>query len=206
MDENISSPLKKRCAAQVGPGRAYGTGHARTAPMPTLSPQVDLPSADCSEPGPPVTVVRLFSCPVHVYVGHFGRAPGGDPMRESTTMDLVAGRGIAGDRYFDYPRGHKGQVTLFAEEAWERLCAEFGRSDLGPGVFRRNLITRGADLPSLVGREFGIQGVRFIGSEYCKPCAWMDSAFAPGAFEALSEWRAGGLRARVLCDGLIRTA
>ena len=151
-------------------------------------------------------VAKLYSCPVHIYVGHFGGPPGDEPMRESAELELVAGRGIVGDRYFNEAVGHKGQVTFFAEEAWERLCRELGPSGLGPGVLRRNILTRGADLLSLVGREFELQGVRFEGSEYCKPCFWMDSAFAPGAFAALSGWRAGGLRARVLSGGRLLAA
>ncbi len=151
-------------------------------------------------------VAKLYSCPVHVYAGHFGGPPGDAPMREAARVELVSGRGILGDRYFDHPLGHKGQVTFFAEETWEQLCNEFRRFDLGPGVFRRNILTRGADLRSLVGKQFDVQGVRFEGSEYCKPCFWMDSAFAPGAFAALAKWRAGGLRARVLSDGHLLAA
>lgn len=69
----------------------------------------------------------------------------------------------------------------------------------GPEVFRRNVLTRGVDLNTLIGREFEIQGVRFEGAAECSPCFWMDRAFAPGAEEAL-EGR-GGLRARIRTDG-----
>lgn len=148
-------------------------------------------------------IVSLFRSPVHVYVGHFGGAPGEGPMLAAERLELVAGRGIVGDRYFDMPPGHKGQVTFFAEEAWRRLGEELGVSGVGAGVFRRNILTRGTDLLSLVDADFEIQGVRFRGSEYCKPCAWMDQAFGPGAHRALADWRAGGLRARVLNDGVL---
>ena len=72
----------------------------------------------------------------------------------------------------------------------------------GPGVFRRNVLTRGVDLNTLIGKEFEIQGVRFEGAAECSPCFWMDRAFAPGAEDAL-EGR-GGLRARILTDGVLR--
>jgi hypothetical protein len=63
------------------------------------------------------------------------------------------------------------------------------------------VIVRGTDLSKLIGREFEAQGIRFLGVEHCRPCFWMEQAFAPGAFALLDEWGAGGLRAGVLSDG-----
>lgn len=117
-------------------------------------------------------------------------------------MRCVAGRGIEGDRYFDCEPDFKGQITFFADEVYRALCEQFGKHDQGPSVFRRNVITRGVDLESLVGQEFEVQGVRFLGVESCKPCYWMDQAFGPGT-EAALQGR-GGLRARILSDGVLR--
>jgi MOSC domain-containing protein YiiM len=147
-------------------------------------------------------VVHIYVCPTHVYVGHHGQPAGTAPMEEVQEARLIAGRGIEGDRYSLRP-GTKGQVTFFSEEAWLRLCREFNRDDRGPDVFRRNIIVSGADIDGLVGREFDVQGVRFLGVDYCAPCHWMDHAFAPGAFELLKGWHAGGLRAHVLSDGCL---
>jgi len=71
-----------------------------------------------------------------------------------------------------------------------------------PGVTRRNVISVGVDLNSLIGEEFEVQGVRFAGVCECSPCYWMDLAIAPGA-EMLLKGR-GGLRARILSDGVLR--
>jgi len=150
-------------------------------------------------------VARIFLCPEHVYVGHHGQPPGTAAMVEADRVRLIAGRGIAGDRYSDREPGHKGQVSFFAEETWLRLREKLAGFDREPAVFRRNLLVRGADLLSLIDAEFEIQGVRFRGSEYCKPCFWMDQAFAPGTLDALSAWSAGGLRARVLSDGWLES-
>jgi MOSC domain-containing protein YiiM len=68
---------------------------------------------------------------------------------------------------------------------------------------RRNVITRGVDLNELIGQEFKLQGIRFLGMEECRPCYWMDRAFAPGAHEFLKG--RGGLRARILTDGSLRS-
>jgi MOSC domain-containing protein YiiM len=122
------------------------------------------------------------------------------PMTGAQTMNLVAGRGAEGDRYFKLD-GATGQVTFFAEETWLRLCEELGVADRDSSVFRRNIIVSGADLNALIGCDFEVQGVRFHGVEYCKPCIWMEQAFAPGTLDLLTAWKAGGLRASVLSSG-----
>ncbi len=145
-------------------------------------------------------IVSLYHSPEHVYRGHMGMPAGTVPMTEVPRMKVLAGKGAEGDRYSKLG-GAKGQVTFFAEEAWLRLCDELGVVGRNTGVFRRNIIVRGADLNELIGRDFEIQGVRFHGVEYCKPCVWMEEAFAPGTLERLTAWKAGGLRASVLTDG-----
>ena len=148
-------------------------------------------------------IVQLCLSPAHIYAGHFGRPAGTTPMRICAQLQIDAGRGIAGDRYHAAPDGHPGQVTFFAEETWLRLRQSLGRLDAGPEVFRRNVIVRGAELNALIGEEFALQGVHFRGAAYCKPCFWMDQAFAPGTLAALTAWKAGGLRARALTGGML---
>ena len=123
-------------------------------------------------------------------------------MHEVQEIECVAGQGIRGDRYFGFKENFKGQITFFAHEAYERLMAELGELFHTPDVFRRNVITQGLDLNALIGKEFEIQGVRFFGMEESKPCYWMDQAFAKGAEKALRG--DGGLRARILTDGVLR--
>jgi len=73
-----------------------------------------------------------------------------------------------------------------------------------PSAVRRNVFTRNVDLNELIDQDFEIQGVRFHGTQECRPCYWMNRAIAPGAEEFL-EGR-GGLRARILTDGELRSA
>ncbi len=37
-------------------------------------------------------------------------------------MKCVEGRGLEGDRFFDYKAGYSGQITFFAMEIYEELC------------------------------------------------------------------------------------
>ena len=118
-------------------------------------------------------------------------------------IECAAGRGIRGDRYFDFKDDYKGQITFFSLEVFDELCNAMQIRDCSPAVARRNVITRRADLNQLIGQDFEIQGVRFHGMEECRPCYWMDRAIALGAHEFLKG--RGGLRAKILCDGRLRS-
>src|SRR4029453_11355858 len=123
---------------------------------------------------------------------------------ECEEVRLVAGRGIEGDRFFDYKDDFKGQINFFADEVYEWLCEKLETWDKPPSVFRRNVITRGVDLNSLIGKEFEVQGVRFRGTEESAPCYWMNRAFGEGAEAELAG--NGGLRAQILSDGVLRVS
>ena len=145
---------------------------------------------------------HLFISPGHNFFGHNGGPPGTYPTIEVPEVECVAGRGIRGDRFFDFKPDNKGQVTFFSHEVFEAMCAELKLSGKSPGESRRNVVVAGLDLNLLVGQEFELQGVKFLGMAECSPCHWMDNAFAPGAEHFLQ--RRGGLRAKILTDGRLR--
>jgi MOSC domain-containing protein YiiM len=149
-----------------------------------------------------IRIKHLYISPGHNFFGHHEKPPGENPMIEKTELLLHAGRGIEGDRFLDHKPDYKGQITFFAEEVYEDLCARLRVWDKSSSVFRRNVITRGVDLRALIGKEFEVQGVRFLGTEESKPCYWMNQAFGEGAEAALRGQ--GGLRARILADGILR--
>ncbi|HPA17263.1 MAG TPA: molybdenum cofactor biosysynthesis protein [Verrucomicrobiae bacterium] len=142
---------------------------------------------------------HLFISPGHNFFGRHGQTADTHPILEVERLECVAGRGIVGDRFFDYKPDYKGQITFFSWEvllaAWETLGV--GRRD--PSAPRRNVIIEGVDLNALIGQEFDLQGVRFAGIEESRPCYWMDQAIGPGA-EAFLRGR-GGLRAKILTSG-----
>lgn len=135
--------------------------------------------------------------------GRFGGPRGDHGIRRVTQVECVAGLGLKGDRYFGYKEDFKGQVTFFAAETVDEVRAHFNRPDLSSGEFRRNLIVRGVDLSEWIGKRFRFQGVEFEGSEECKPCPWMDQVAGPGAERFLADGCRGGLRARILSDGIL---
>ncbi len=145
---------------------------------------------------------HLFISPGHNFFGHHDRAAGEHPLCAMSEIECVAAHGVRGDRFFDYGDNYKGQITFFASEVFDDVCRILGVQMKFPGVARRNVVTAGIDLNSLIGKTFTVQGVDFEGICECKPCYWMDSAIAPGAEKALQG--RGGLRARILSNGSLR--
>ncbi|OIQ98032.1 MOSC domain protein [mine drainage metagenome] len=148
-------------------------------------------------------ILHLYLSPAHNYFGHHGGPAGEEAVVEVPEVECVAGRGLRGDRFFDYKPDYKGQLTLFSWEVFEQLRRELGAPDVPPAALRRNAIVAGADLNALVGRRFRLQGVELEGSEECRPCYWMDQAIAQGS-EAWLKGR-GGLRCRILSNGVLHS-
>ncbi len=150
-----------------------------------------------------MVIRQIFIPPGHNYFGHAGREPDEFPLQEVSSIECVAGHGIRGDRFYDYRDDYKGQITFFSEEVFDRLSAAFSEVKKSPGMLRRNVIVSGVDLNALIGETFALQDVRFLGTAHCKPCFWLDTAFAPGA-EAWLKGN-GGLRAQILTSGRLNT-
>lgn len=151
-----------------------------------------------------IQVHQLFISAGHNFFGHHGQPAGRHPIVEVEQIDCVAGRGIRGDRFFEFKENYKGQITFFSREVFGALQRELNLPQVNPSATRRNVLVSGVDLNTLIGTEFEVQGVRFAGVEQCKPCHWMDSALGPGAEDWLQG--RGGLRARILTDGILERA
>jgi molybdopterin synthase catalytic subunit len=151
-------------------------------------------------------LLEIWISPGNDFRGHHGGPRGDHGIIALDEVECVAGMGLKGDRYFGYKPDFKGQVTFFDADAVQAVREKFNRPDLSSAEFRRNLIVRGVDLSAWVGKRFRFQGVVFEGSEECKPCYWMDEAVAPGVEDFLKAGFRGGLRARIVTDGVLRKA
>ena len=147
-------------------------------------------------------VLKIHISPGHNFFGHYGSPSGKHPTVAVAEIECVAGQGLRGDRFFGHQENYKGQVTFFSVEVYRGLCEHLNIHDKKPKILRRNVLTSGIDLNSLVGEEFALQGVRFAGVAECSPCFWMNEALGPGAEDYLRG--RGGLRARILTSGLLR--
>ena len=50
-------------------------------------------------------IEQIFTSPGHNYFGHHDQPSGDFPLVAATSVECVAGRGIWGDRFFDYQVG-----------------------------------------------------------------------------------------------------
>lgn len=134
-------------------------------------------------------VVALFTAPA-----------AGMRMEPHSSVEVVAGLGISGDRYatrlghWSDPRWKDQEVTLVSMELLDELGVE-------PPALRRNIVTRDIDLLNLVGLEFAIGTARLAGRRQCSPCGYIERLTRPGLFGELNG--RGGLRAAILQGGTI---
>jgi hypothetical protein len=157
----------------------------------------------------PVEIVELVASPVHAYEGRPADGPRPDP--EDPRQDRIevrAGLGVVGDRYFNHAAHRRAAVTLLSAEALEAVAAGLGVPSVDPVLARRTVVLRGAAVDALAGTgaEFALDSgdgpVRFRARRAAHPCRWMDVVLAPGAFTALRG--RGGVRCEPLSDGVLR--
>jgi len=97
-------------------------------------------------------------------------------MNALESVTAVEGRGLEGDRYFrgegtfsDTVESPSYEVTLIESE----MVAAFNERAEGalePHDFRRNLLTKGVSLNTLVGKTFRVGDVTLRGTRLCEPC------------------------------------
>lgn len=151
-----------------------------------------------------MTIHHLYTSPGHNYYGRHGKPAGTSPIEEHGSIRLVAGRGIEGDRFFDWKEDYKGQITLIDVQVINDIRAYAENPDLPASAFRRNVVTEGLDLNALIGKNFLLNGILLEGSEECSPCYWMDKACGKEGTEEHMKNR-GGLRCRILGSGTLST-
>ena len=128
------------------------------------------------------------------------------PMQSVNEARAVPGRGLEGDRYFNgtgtfsKPSPDR-ELTLIEAEAVEAMKHELD-VDYGLGDSRRNIVTRGAPLNHLVGKEFWIGEVKARGLRLCEPCKHLQRLSHEKVLPGLVH--RGGLRAQILSEGTIR--
>ena len=130
-------------------------------------------------------------------------AAAGATMETVWRVAAYAGGGLDGDRYHvgpDQVPAGRG-LTLVSADSIEKANKENPGLDMTPALTRRNVTVRGADLDSLVGREFRIGRVRCRGIKLAEPCAYLEGLVGRPILAALAH--RAGLRADILEDGEI---
>ena len=154
-----------------------------------------------------VEVVGLLASPEHRWDGRPDAGVAARPVESRDRIEVRAGLGVVGDRYFGRPAHRDASVTVLAAESVEALAAELG---LGvapePLASRRNVVLRGAEVEALPGQPFSLDcgegEVVLAGGRPAHPCAWLDLVLAAGAHRGMRG--RGGVRCAPRTDGALR--
>ena len=132
-----------------------------------------------------------------------GISPGNrQPIEPRDEVSVAAGTGIDGDYHSKKKPGGERQVTLIQAEHFTLIASHTGRDSVNPELFRRNIVVRGIELTSLIGRRFRIGEALLEGTGPCTPCSRMDENLGEGGRLAMKGL--GGLTATVIEPGRIR--
>ena len=117
-------------------------------------------------------------------------------------IEVVAGKGIKGDRYFHDVNDEKKQLTLIESENIDYYNKVFNTS-FNYLEFRRNLVTKNIQLNDLIGKTLSIGEIKIKAHDLCRPCKTLQEKLKKD--NIIKEFlRRGGLRCEILNSGAIK--
>ena len=117
-------------------------------------------------------------------------------------VEVIAGKGIKGDRYYHDYNEAKKQITLIESENIDYYNKKFN-TNFSYLDFRRNLITKSIQLIDLIGKKLSIGDIEVQIHDLCKPCKYLQEIL--GKDNIIKEFlRRGGLRCEILVSGDIQ--
>lgn len=130
-----------------------------------------------------------------------------EPMQRRAEAELIAGQGIAGDRYllgtgtYSIKPGEDRQITLIEREMLDRVAEDCGHA-ISVDEHRRNLTVVGVPLQHLVGVRFRVGGAVLEGVRINQPCKYLNLMLKRDVYMPL--WNRSGLNCRVVEGAVIR--
>ena len=120
---------------------------------------------------------------------------------ETSEIDLIAGKGIIGDRYFKDYNDPFNQLTIIESENIDEYNSK-KKLNIPYLSFRRNIVTRGISLNELVGKKILIGSVILDVLDLCRPCRYLSEKL--DRKDIIKEFlRKGGIRCQIIKDGKI---
>ena len=117
-------------------------------------------------------------------------------IKEVQTINLLAGKGIVGDRHFHEYNAPHNQLTLIESENIDYYNKNFNLS-IPYLSFRRNIVTKGISLNNLIGKKILVGKVELNIIDLCRPCKHLKEKLLYD--NIIKEFlRKGGIRCEVL--------
>ena len=122
-------------------------------------------------------------------------------INEVKSIQVLANKGIVGDRHFNEYNDPYNQLSLIESENIDYYNLKYGLN-ISYIDFRRNIITRNIKLNDLVGKKFFIGKVKVEGIDLCRPCKHLTEVL--NQENIIKEFlRKGGLRCQILSSSII---
>ena len=117
-------------------------------------------------------------------------------IKEVKSIEVLANKGIVGDRHFHEYNDPYNQLSLIESENIDDYNIKFGLNI--PYIdFRRNVITKGVKLNDLVGKKIKVGHVKLEVIDLCRPCRHLTEMLNQN--NIIKEFlRKGGLRCQIL--------
>ena len=125
----------------------------------------------------------------------------GNGMKKVTSVEVISGKGIVNDRYFNENNEVDIQITLIESENIDNYNAEL-ESNIPYIDFRRNIITKGIKLNELLGKDLLIGELKIKAHRLCNPCRYLQEKLKQKNLVKKLTNR-GGLRCEILTSGKI---
>ena len=123
-------------------------------------------------------------------------------IEKKETIEVVASKGIVGDRYFHDFNGDREQITLIESENIDYYNNTFN-TKFTYLEFRRNIVTKNIKLNDLVGKTIQVGNIKLKVNDLCRPCKDLQQRL--GKSNIIKEFlRRGGLRCEILSSGNIK--
>ena len=122
-------------------------------------------------------------------------------IQEVESINVLANKGIVGDRHFDDYNDPYCQLSLIESENIDYYNTKYGLNI--PYIdFRRNVITKGIQLNDLIGKKILVGKVELEGVDLCRPCRHLSEVLNQD--NIIKEFlRRGGLRCQILSSSNI---
>jgi len=123
-------------------------------------------------------------------------------IEEVSSIEVLANKGVVGDRHFNEYNDPYNQITLIELENIDYYNNKYNLNI--PYIdFRRNIVTKGIKLNDLINKKISVGDVKLEVIDLCRPCKHLQEKLNQN--NIIKEFlRSGGIRCRILNSSQIK--
>jgi len=123
-------------------------------------------------------------------------------IEEVSSIEVLANKGVVGDRHFNEYNDPYNQITLIELENIDYYNNKYNLNI--PYIdFRRNIVTKGIKLNDLINKKISVGDVKLEVIDLCRPCKHLQEKLNQN--NIIKEFlRRGGIRCQILTSSQIR--